>query len=562
MQSDQFIGNGYPALQHSSSNPDSPPPFASVGQGQTQILPAWKPRRKRRKKAPKEDSHAANKTLLGLINKNITTMRHLRVTHSKFSGLKESKEAANEEGGLALPGPSASFGGPPEPPDFSGGPILTNLEPLSNINPWSRRSEEDCDIGPHEAENCLHWMGEKVLEHAGFQGRYVVCYNTCQCLYPSHRDIEDGFRRTHWRCFGVFVERRTDDTIPVGQVWKEDVPRGESEIRCVGFNHIYPIPQEIILHTLFESGITSVGDLEQYIQDDVVRYGGRLSELGKKLDNAYQEIVSPILLTLLRSFAHRLTNRQTKAALSTTTHSLAMRLRVKTTPSSWADSPMCLGRIFWVFANLVSPPSSECRASPSRKSFYDRKRGWVPEALYRTRIHYLFLLLVYSPVVPVCPAEANQQNRRHPSHHHLHSSHSRQRGWKTKLLDFCALSSSPVSIPSRKRKSPPKNRHSPPRTVLQRLEILRHPNLHRQSRDSCYSHLFPSQHYHNRLLSNLHSPNHQRRSPFRTMHQTRPRRRWDLSGRLLVGNRRTLRRRNPRRRKTPRCPELAAVLAS
>ena len=77
----------------------------------------------------------------------------------------------NEESGLALPGPSASFGGPPDPPDFSGGPILTNLEPLSNINPWSRRSEEDCDIGPQEAENCLHWMGEKVLEHAGFQGR-------------------------------------------------------------------------------------------------------------------------------------------------------------------------------------------------------------------------------------------------------------------------------------------------------------------------------------------------------------------------------------------------------
>lgn len=171
MQCDQFIGNGYPALQHSSSNPGDPPPFAAFGQGQAQILPTWKPRRKRRKKAPKEDSHAANKTLLGQINKNITTMRHLRVIHSKFSSLKESKEAVNEESGLALPGPSASFGGPPEPPDFSGGPILTNLEPLSNINPWSRRSEEDCDVGPQEAENCLHWMGEKVLEHAGFQGR-------------------------------------------------------------------------------------------------------------------------------------------------------------------------------------------------------------------------------------------------------------------------------------------------------------------------------------------------------------------------------------------------------
>ena len=177
MQCDQFIGNGYPTLQHSSSNPGDPLPFSTVGQGQTQTLPTSKSRRKRRKKAPKEDSHAANKTLLGLINKNITTMRHLRVTHTKFSSLKETKETVNEEGALALPGPSVS-GGPQEPLDFSGGPILTNLEPLSNINPWSRRSEEGCDIGPQEAESSLHWMGEKVLEHSGFQGRYLTCCTT------------------------------------------------------------------------------------------------------------------------------------------------------------------------------------------------------------------------------------------------------------------------------------------------------------------------------------------------------------------------------------------------
>ena len=174
MQCDQFVGNGYPTLQHSSSNPDGAPSFSTVGQAQSQGLSTSRPRRKRRKKAPKEDSHAANNTLLGLINKNITTMRHLRVTHSKFSSLKESKDAANEENELALPGPSAAFGGPLEPLDFSGGPILTNLEPLSNINPWSRQLDEDCDVGPREAEKCLHWMGEKVLEHSGFQGRYPI----------------------------------------------------------------------------------------------------------------------------------------------------------------------------------------------------------------------------------------------------------------------------------------------------------------------------------------------------------------------------------------------------
>ena len=48
-------------------------------------------------------------------------MRHLRVMHSKFYNLKKCKEAAaNEESEPALPGPSATFGGPPESLDFSG----------------------------------------------------------------------------------------------------------------------------------------------------------------------------------------------------------------------------------------------------------------------------------------------------------------------------------------------------------------------------------------------------------------------------------------------------------
>ena len=49
-----------------------------------------------------------------------------------------------------------------------------------------------------------------------------------------------------------------------------------------------------MLHTLFESGITQIDDLERYIKDDVLRYGGRLTELEKKLGNAYREAVSTL----------------------------------------------------------------------------------------------------------------------------------------------------------------------------------------------------------------------------------------------------------------------------
>jgi transcriptional activator SPT7 len=58
------------------------------------------------------------------------------------------------------------------------------------------------------------------------------------------------------------------------------------------------VAQEIILHTLFESGITKIQDLERYIKDDVVRHGSRLVDLEKKLVGAYREAVGPSVLSI------------------------------------------------------------------------------------------------------------------------------------------------------------------------------------------------------------------------------------------------------------------------
>ena len=73
---------------------------------------------------PRRRTRAANKTLLGLMNKNITTIQNLRVANFEFSSLKESKEVANGESELALPGPSATSCGPLEPLNSSGSLIL------------------------------------------------------------------------------------------------------------------------------------------------------------------------------------------------------------------------------------------------------------------------------------------------------------------------------------------------------------------------------------------------------------------------------------------------------
>lgn len=50
--------------------------------------------------------------------------------------------------------------------------------------------------------------------------------------------------------------------------------------------------QEIILHTLFESGVSKVQELERFISDDVERYGARLLDMEKKLVGVYRDVVS------------------------------------------------------------------------------------------------------------------------------------------------------------------------------------------------------------------------------------------------------------------------------
>ncbi|KZT61132.1 hypothetical protein CALCODRAFT_447689 [Calocera cornea HHB12733] len=47
--------------------------------------------------------------------------------------------------------------------------------------------------------------------------------------------------------------------------------------------------EEIVLHTLFENGVTEVNQLERYVRDDVQRYGGRLQEISRRLQTAYRE---------------------------------------------------------------------------------------------------------------------------------------------------------------------------------------------------------------------------------------------------------------------------------
>ncbi|KAI9059886.1 hypothetical protein FKP32DRAFT_1613921 [Trametes sanguinea] len=225
MRSDEMIGNGFPSLFHDSS--DIPSRNAS-----TMLTEPSRSSRRRKKKQTSPPN-----SLLYHMNNNIRTLRRVRTTHAKYSSLIQSAE---DSGGFA----------PPPVQDIS-----EELDDVLDERPWKPPgAARGLDLGAENADDCLHWMGSKVLEHAGFQGSSKMALDVLTSVTAEY----------------LFNVGRT------------------IRFLCDKYGNKMTAEQ-IILHTLFESGITRINDLERYIRDDVVRYGGRLSELEKKLANAYRE---------------------------------------------------------------------------------------------------------------------------------------------------------------------------------------------------------------------------------------------------------------------------------
>ncbi|THU83478.1 hypothetical protein K435DRAFT_831483 [Dendrothele bispora CBS 962.96] len=242
-------------------------------------------RKKRRKKPYEEiDPYRAEdhpKALLTLMNNNIRTIKRVRHTHAKFAALGLTKDGGGggEDDGdnnQANAGPStvnplmsapgaASGGGGLGSVVSGGAPALANMEVDDVMDdqiddrPWkvpTRRGRKvsGMEIGSKNAEDCLQWANGKVLEHAGFQG-------------------------TSRAALDVLCGVTSDYLLNVGRTIR---------FLCDKFSNTMTA-EEIILHTLFESGTSRIQDLERYISDDVERYGSRLGDLEKKIIGAYRE---------------------------------------------------------------------------------------------------------------------------------------------------------------------------------------------------------------------------------------------------------------------------------
>ncbi|KAF9524724.1 hypothetical protein CPB83DRAFT_860781 [Crepidotus variabilis] len=268
VQSDQLLSNGLPGIPFGTSSSTS----------------HHKKLKRKKQKRPKlmPQSPQNPKSLLSMMNTNIKTMRRVRHTHNKFAALTAATTAPEEEdgaeggaGGLFAPtaGPSSSQVGmkarqsTPVPGYGAGDDDV--VDERIDEHPWMLGRRKDIassrlggiEIGEDNAADCLHWATDKILEHSGFQGSSKVA-----------RDVLADVASEYFSNVGRMMRFLVDT---FGKTMT---------------------PEEIILHTLFESGTSKVQDLDRFISDDIERYGTRLGEVEKKLVSAYRETTAGELL--------------------------------------------------------------------------------------------------------------------------------------------------------------------------------------------------------------------------------------------------------------------------
>ena len=173
MQSDAMIGNAVPVLRYASSDgPTELPPPTTITDPPRRA--GVRPRKKR-KRGPGPD---AEKTLLYHMNNNIRTFRRIQNAYAKLAVLKETLAADDAQQG----GSNQLTFIPP--------PVLNDVEDTVDDRPW-RPTGSGLDLGEANSNDCLRWASSKILQHVGFQGKYLNATMPPHSS-PALRDIQSG----------------------------------------------------------------------------------------------------------------------------------------------------------------------------------------------------------------------------------------------------------------------------------------------------------------------------------------------------------------------------------
>ncbi|KAJ6626723.1 hypothetical protein B0H10DRAFT_2211001 [Mycena sp. CBHHK59/15] len=311
LASDALLPNGLPEIAYASSSalppPSSSPPSPSSPSAAPPIdhnpalgyprsalsSPRKSTQRIDSKGKAKDDAQDAGKDrewtpqpLLRLMNANIHTMRRLRHTHARFAALGLGAPEAGAEGGegppLALPGVGAGVGGVGV--GAGEAPLPEDDELFGAVREVDERAwGEELGIGGGGGRRRRR-KGRRRDARAGNVGVGVVGGAGAGMGEEGKREVEGMVEVGGANADDCTSKAALDVLASVTSEYLLNVGRTMRYL-CDKYARTMTA-EEIILHTLFESGISRVQDLERYISDDVERYGARLGDLEKKLATA------------------------------------------------------------------------------------------------------------------------------------------------------------------------------------------------------------------------------------------------------------------------------------
>lgn len=205
VQSDSLLNNGLPGIPFGPSSSLSPSSFSGTSSSSSSKLlhPSSSSVIKRKRRKPpkphqqqqRQRQPANSKSLLSMMNHNIKAIRRVRHTHAKFTALTASSAPPEDEeqgadGGGGVYG-SGGAGGTASRVGLASGIGSgfvgsgfgsgedDGLDEKIDEEPWTagrgkkgkvKKNMSGVEIGEANATDCLHWAGNKILEHVGFQG--------------------------------------------------------------------------------------------------------------------------------------------------------------------------------------------------------------------------------------------------------------------------------------------------------------------------------------------------------------------------------------------------------
>ena len=156
--SQDLMANGLPTFKHPSS-------FSLEDDIRIPALPGpitSKDVKRKKRKRPPENS--TPRSLLGYLNNNISTLKRIRRTHDKFLALNLGSEE-----GTAGPNTQPLI----EPLDAPPLDAEDHIDALVDDRPWRTRGT-GVVVDAEEGDQCMHWIGMKILEHSGFQSALMA----------------------------------------------------------------------------------------------------------------------------------------------------------------------------------------------------------------------------------------------------------------------------------------------------------------------------------------------------------------------------------------------------